>query len=102
MENDRITIRLPQIDLRQIDLLIRLGEFTTRSEVVRHAVKEYIENHTTRILAKADKYKKIQELEAAAAAIEPYMKNKIKVKAGDGMHPFSEGRLFRRPSQLPE
>lgn len=74
MENDRITIRLPQIDLRQIDLLIRLGEFTTRSEVVRHAVKEYIENHTTRILAKADKYKKIQELEAAAAAIEPYMK----------------------------
>jgi Arc/MetJ-type ribon-helix-helix transcriptional regulator len=74
MENDRITIRLPQIDLRQIDLLIRFGEFSTRSEVIRHAVKEYIENHTTRILAKADKIKKIQELEAAAAAIEPYMK----------------------------
>jgi len=54
--------------------LIRLGEFSTRSEVVRHAVKEYIDNHTTRILAKADKFKKIQELEAAAAAIEPYMK----------------------------
>jgi Arc/MetJ-type ribon-helix-helix transcriptional regulator len=74
MENGRITIRLPQIDLRQIDVFIRLGEFSTRSEVVRHAVKEYIENHTTRILAKADKFKKIQELEAAAAAIEPYMK----------------------------
>jgi Arc/MetJ-type ribon-helix-helix transcriptional regulator len=74
MENGRITIRLPQIDLRQIDVFIRLGEFSTRSEVVRHAVKEYIENHTTRILAKVDKFKKIQELEAAAAAIEPYMK----------------------------
>jgi Arc/MetJ-type ribon-helix-helix transcriptional regulator len=74
MENDRITIRLPQIDLHQIDIFIRLGEFSTRSEVVRHAVKEYIDNHTTRILAKADKIKKIQELEAAAAAIEPYMK----------------------------
>ncbi|VVB62399.1 Putative nickel-responsive regulator [uncultured archaeon] len=74
MENDRITIRLPQTDLRHIDLLIRLGEFTTRSEVLRHAVKEYIENHTTSILAKADKLKKLQELEAAAAAIEPYMK----------------------------
>jgi Arc/MetJ-type ribon-helix-helix transcriptional regulator len=74
MENDRITIRLPQIDLRQIDVFIRLGEFTTRSEVVRHAVKEYIENNLTRILAKADKFKKIQELEAAAAALEPYMK----------------------------
>jgi Arc/MetJ-type ribon-helix-helix transcriptional regulator len=74
MENDRITIRLPQIDLHQIDIFIRLGEFSTRSEVVRHAVKEYIDTHTTRILAKADKLKKIQELEAAAAAIEPYMK----------------------------
>jgi Arc/MetJ-type ribon-helix-helix transcriptional regulator len=74
MENDRITIRLPQIDLRQIDLLIRLGEFSTRSEVVRHAVKEFIGNQTTRILDNQTKIKKIQELEAAAAAIEPYMK----------------------------
>lgn len=74
MENDRITIRLPQIDLRQIDVFIRLGEFSTRSEVVRRAVKEYIDSHSNRILEKADKFKKIQELEAAAAAIEPYMK----------------------------
>lgn len=74
MENDRITIRLPQIDLHQIDIFIRLGEFTTRSEVVRHAVKEYIENHTTRILARVDKFKKIQELETAAGILEPYMK----------------------------
>jgi Arc/MetJ-type ribon-helix-helix transcriptional regulator len=74
MKTDRITIRLPQIDIHQIDLLIRIGEFATRSEVVRHAVKEYIENHTTRILAQADKIKKIQELEAAVEAIEPYMK----------------------------
>ena len=74
MENDRITIRLPQIDLRQIDVFIRLGEFSTRSEVVRHAVKEYIETHATRILAKADKFKQIQEMEAAVAKMEPYMK----------------------------
>jgi Arc/MetJ-type ribon-helix-helix transcriptional regulator len=74
MENDRITIRLPQIDLRQIDVFIRLGEFSTRSEVVRHAVKEYIDNHATRILAKADKFKQIQEMEAAVAKMEPYMK----------------------------
>lgn len=74
METNRITIRLPQIDVHQIDLLIRIGEFSTRSEVLRHAVKEYVDNHTTRILAKADKIKKIQELEAAVEAIEPYMK----------------------------
>jgi Arc/MetJ-type ribon-helix-helix transcriptional regulator len=74
METDRITIRLPQIDLHQIDLLIRIGEFSTRSEVVRHAVKEYIDKHTTIILAQAEKIKKIQQLEAAVEAIEPYMK----------------------------
>ena len=27
MENDRITIRLPQINLQQIDVFIELGEF---------------------------------------------------------------------------
>lgn len=74
MENDRITIRLPQIYLRQIDLFIRAGEFTTRSEVIRHAVKEYISNYSTRIIEKADKIKKVQELEAAVEALEPYMK----------------------------
>ena len=74
METDRITIRLPQLHLRQIDLFIRAGEFSTRSEVVRHAVNEYINNYAGRIIEKADKIKKVQELEAAVEAIEPYMK----------------------------
>lgn len=74
METDRITIRLPRIYLRQMDLFIRVGEFSTRSEVIRHAVKEYITNQSDRITQRADKLKKVQELEAAVEAIEPYMK----------------------------
>ncbi|MFH1100954.1 MAG: ribbon-helix-helix domain-containing protein [Methanobacteriota archaeon] len=74
MENDRITIRLPQIHLRQIDLFIRAGEFSSRSEVIRHAVNEYITTYANRILDKAEKIKKVQELEAAVESIEPYMK----------------------------
>jgi Arc/MetJ-type ribon-helix-helix transcriptional regulator len=74
METDRITIRLPQLHLRQIDLFIRAGEFSSRSEVVRHAVNEYISNYAGRILDKADKIRKVQELEAAVESIEPYMK----------------------------
>ena len=74
MENDRITIRLPQLHLRQIDLFIRAGEFSSRSEVVRHAVNEYISNYAGRILEKADRLKKVQELEAAVESIEPYMR----------------------------
>jgi len=74
METDRITIRLPRIYLRQIDLFIRVGEFSTRSEVIRHAVKEFISSQSDRIVERADKLKKVQKLEAAVEAIEPYMK----------------------------
>jgi Arc/MetJ-type ribon-helix-helix transcriptional regulator len=74
METDRITIRLPRIYLRQMDLFIRVGEFSTRSEVIRHAVKEYITNQSDRITQRTDKLKKVQELEAAIEAIEPYMR----------------------------
>jgi len=74
METDRITIRLPHIYLRQIDIFIGLGEFSTRSEVIRHAVKEYIDSQSDRIMQRADKLKKVQELEATVEAIEPYIK----------------------------
>ena len=74
MENDRITIRLPHIYLRQMDIFIGLGEFSTRSEVIRHAVKEYLERQSDRIMQRADKLKKVQELEATVDAIEPYIK----------------------------
>jgi Arc/MetJ-type ribon-helix-helix transcriptional regulator len=74
MENNRITVRLPELHLRQIDLLIRAGEFTTRSEVIRHAVKEYVANYANRIIEKAETIKKVQELEAAVETLEPYMK----------------------------
>jgi Arc/MetJ-type ribon-helix-helix transcriptional regulator len=57
-----------------MDLFIRVGEFSTRSEVIRHAVKEYITNQSDRIAERAEKLKKVQELEAAVEAIEPYMK----------------------------
>jgi len=74
METDRVTIRLPRIYLRQIDLFIRVGEFSTRSEVIRHAVKEFISSQSDRIVERANKLKKVQRLEAAVEAIEPYMK----------------------------
>lgn len=74
MDTDRITIRLPQIYLQQIDLFIQAGDFQTRSEVVRHAVNEFITNYAGKILEKADKLKKVQELKAAVEAIEPYVR----------------------------
>ena len=74
MEKDRITVRLPRLSLHQIDLFIRAGEFSSRSEVIRHAVNEFIKNYANTVIEKAEKMKKVQELELAVEAIEPYMK----------------------------
>lgn len=74
MEKNRITIRLPQHDLHSIDLFIRAGEFSSRSEVIRHAVNEFIQNYANKVIEKAEKIRKVQQLENAVEAIEPYMK----------------------------
>ena len=74
METQRITVRLPQTDLHSIDLFIRAGEFSSRSEVIRHAVNDFIKEYAQQVIDKAEKMKKVQELEMAVESIEPYMK----------------------------
>lgn len=74
METARITVRLPLHDLQAIDLFIRVGGFATRSEVIRHAVDEFIKRYSDEVAEKAEKIKKVQELEAAVSALEDYMK----------------------------
>ena len=74
MESHRITIRLPQHNIQTIDLFVRAGEFATRSEVIRHAVNDFIKNYANSIIEKAEKIKQVQELEFAVESIEPYMK----------------------------
>jgi Arc/MetJ-type ribon-helix-helix transcriptional regulator len=74
MDTQRITIRLPKHNIHSIDLFVRSGEFATRSEVIRHAVNDFIKNYAQNIIEKADKIKKVQELELAVESIEPYMK----------------------------
>ena len=74
MEKNRITVRLPQHDIRSIDLFIRAGQFSSRSEVIRHAVNDFIKNFANEVIEKAERIKKVQELELAVEAIEPYMK----------------------------
>lgn len=74
MDTQRITIRLPQQYISSIDLFIRAGEFATRSEVIRHAVNDFIKNYANNVIEKAEKIKKVQELELAFQSLEPYMK----------------------------
>jgi len=74
METQRITIRLPQQYISSLDLFVTAGEFQTRSEVIRHAVNEFIKNYANSIIDKAEKLKKVQDLKQTFESIEPYMK----------------------------
>jgi metal-responsive CopG/Arc/MetJ family transcriptional regulator len=44
----------------------------TRSEVIRRAIDEYVNNHANRILQKNKILRKVQELGAAVEALESY------------------------------
>ena len=74
MDTQRITVRLPNTHIHAIDLFIRAGEFSSRSEVIRHAVNDFIKAYAQEVIDKANKIKKVQELEMAVESIEPYMK----------------------------
>ena len=74
MEKQRITVRLSKKDLYSIDLFIKAGEFDSRSEVIRHAVHDFIKDYAAEFIEKAEKIKQVQKLEMAVESIEPYMK----------------------------
>ena len=74
METQRMTIRLPKRHINSIDMFIRAGEYATRSEVIRHAINDFIKRHADSIIEEADKIKKVQELNFELESIEPYMK----------------------------
>ncbi len=74
MNKQRITIRLPQQDIHSLDLFVKAGEFGTRSEVIRRAVNEFITKYADSLIEKANKIKKVQEMELALEEMEPYMK----------------------------
>jgi len=55
-------------------MLIRTGEFATRSEVIRHAINYFIKRKAESIIEEADKIKKVQDLNFEMESIEPYTK----------------------------
>ena len=73
MDNERITVRLPKRDLASIDAFIDLGEYTTRSEVIRHAVRDFLRKSTSEILESANQIKQVQQLQQEVKSINSYL-----------------------------
>jgi Arc/MetJ-type ribon-helix-helix transcriptional regulator len=73
MNDRRFTIKLSDEDLKNIDLYISAGEFKFRSEFVRYAIRECLDNHKKDILHKIEMLQKVEELREV---FEEYEKNK--------------------------
>ena len=46
----RITIRLPEQQLRKIDLMVDYGDFPSASEAIRTAIREFIDRRNENLL----------------------------------------------------
>jgi Arc/MetJ-type ribon-helix-helix transcriptional regulator len=73
MQTVRITIRLPKICIDQIDLFLKTGDYLNRSEVIRHAISEFLGNHADHLIEKNKKLREVSKYGQYAEALEPYM-----------------------------
>jgi Arc/MetJ-type ribon-helix-helix transcriptional regulator len=74
MQDIRMTIRISQQDVHTIDMFVRTGEYTTRSEFIRRAIKEYSRNHMEEIIRKTRAMKKLQDMVNKLEQIQDYSK----------------------------
>ena len=62
MVDTRLTLRLSMQDIQIMDMFLRSGEFSNRSEFIRRAIREYQQNHMQEIIKKAEAVKKLQNI----------------------------------------
>ena len=75
MNDDKITLRLPRSFIRQLDFLVKIEDFSSRSEAIRTAVRDMLYHRIDMVMEKIEKKvlanQKLMELEAVE---EQYMK----------------------------
>lgn len=57
-ETEKITINLGYVDLGQIDLLVRDGFYSNRTDLIRTAIRNHLERHAE-VLERSTKRKKL-------------------------------------------
>jgi len=62
MADTRLTLRISTQDIQIMDMFLRSGEFSSRSEFIRRAIREYQQNHMEEIIKKAEAVKKLQNI----------------------------------------
>lgn len=67
MASDRMTIRLPTSQVAQVDTMVELGQYATRTEVVRAALRMFFEHEGAKASDKIAAEKGMLELQKLAA-----------------------------------
>ena len=78
MNDEKITIRLPKSFIRQLDFLVKIEDFNTRSEAIRTAVRDMLYHRIDLVMKKIEKKveanQKMMELEAIEEQYEKFLK----------------------------
>ncbi len=78
MNDEKITLRLPGSFIRQLDFLVKIEDFGSRSEAIRTAVRDMLYRRLDMVMEKIEKKveanQKMLELEAIEEQYEKYLK----------------------------
>ncbi len=74
MKTQRITVRLPAHIISSIDIFVKLGEYSCRSDAIRQGLSKLIEENADRVIQKAQKFEKLSKLEKLAESLKEYNK----------------------------
>jgi Arc/MetJ-type ribon-helix-helix transcriptional regulator len=78
MIDDKITLRLPKTFIRQLDFLVKVEDFSSRSEAIRTAVRDMLYHRLDMVMEKIEKKvlanQKMMELEAVEEKYMQYLK----------------------------
>ena len=69
---ERITIRLPSAQVAKMDALVGLGQYATRTEVVRHALRQFFEVQGEKADKTIEAEEKMQKLVKLAAVLKDH------------------------------
>ena len=74
MNSERLTVRLPEQHLEMMDLLIRLGEFSSRSEIIRLAVRDFILDRSEKVAEYIKKMERLRDMQDSIDKLEEFNK----------------------------
>jgi Arc/MetJ-type ribon-helix-helix transcriptional regulator len=74
MKMERITLRLPKQHIEIIDALVNIGEYASRSDVIRSAIRNLIYEQSDKLFEAIEKVEKLKRLTDTVNKLAQYTK----------------------------